>query len=469
MSLRLRLALFGAAVVALTLLLFGLLIYALVSAASGSDQDTALRNRAHQAVASLAATPAADLAPRSPVAPADLTTSTEVFIEVRAADGSLVYTTGQLDGAPLDVPQQLLGQASARGNAFATQGDAGRGRQFRIYVQRFSGGYVVAGQTTRVPQSNRSGIVAFLVISAVPTLLAALAASWLVAGRALRPLKEVAGTADEIGRERDFGRRLPERRSKDEVALLTLSFNRMLSHLEDAYRRLAGALEAQRRFVADASHELRTPLATIQGNAGLLAEGPPLAAEVRREAAADIAGETERMARLVDRLLALAQADAGLQLELAPVELRPIVVEVCRQAAALHPQPTLTVDAAEACVAGDEDSLRQLLWILLDNALRHGRSAVSVRLVVEAGWARLIVEDDGPGIPSEERERVFERFYRADPARGGTGAGLGLAIARSITEQHAGRILATQPPTGGATFYVDLPLLRTVPPPCGEG
>jgi signal transduction histidine kinase len=127
------------------------------------------------------------------------------------------------------------------------------------------------------------------------------------------------------------------------------------------------------------------------------------------------------------------------------------------------------VEAAEACVAGDEDSLRQLLWILLDNALRHGRSAVSVRLVVEAGWARLIVEDDGPGIPPEERERVFERFYRADPARGGTGAGLGLAIARSITDQHAGRILATQPPTGGATFYVDLPLRRSVPPPGGEG
>jgi signal transduction histidine kinase len=460
MSLRLRLALFGAAVVALTLLLFGLLIYALVAAGSRSDQDTALRNRAHQAAVSLGATRASELAPRSPLAPADLSTSTDVFIEVRAPDGSLVYTTGQLDGAPLEVPQSLLNEATAAGTTFATQGDAARGRQFRLYIESFSGGFVVAGQNTRVPQSNRSGIVAFLVISAVPTLLAALAASWLVAGRALRPLKEVAGAADEIGRERDFGRRLPERRSRDEVALLTLSFNRMLSHLEDAYRRLAGALDAQRRFVADASHELRTPLATIQGNAGLLAEGPPLAADVRRAAAADIAGESERMARLVDRLLALAQADAGMQLHLAPLELRPLVTEVCRQAAALHPRPALTVEAAEAAVAGDEDSLRQLLWILLDNALRYGRNEVSVRLVAESGWARLSVADDGPGIRPEERERVFERFYRADAARGGPSAGLGLAIARSITDLHAGRILPGQSPTGGAAFYVDLPLLR---------
>ncbi len=457
MSLRLRLALYGAAVVALTLLLFGALLYALFARGVTTTQDDELRSRARTAVTALAST--ADLTPREPLAPIDLASSTEVFVEVLGPDGSLVYTTGVLGGAAPTTPTGLLAAATIRRGAFTTEGE--RGTQLRLYALPFSSGYVVAGQSTRVPQSNLSGIVGFLIISGVPTLLAALGASWLVAGRALRPLKEVAGAADEIGRTRDFGRRLPGRRSRDEVALLASSFNRMLDALHDAYRGLAVALDAQRRFVADASHELRTPLATIQGNAGLLAHGPTITDEVRRAAAKDIAAESERMARLVDRMLTLARADSGLRLELAPVELRGLVAEVTRQAAAVHPERVLQVEAVEVSVAGDPDALRQLLWILLDNAFRYATSSISVRLGVEGGWARLMVGDDGPGIPVDDRERVFERFYRADPARSGHGAGLGLSIARWITEQHGGRVLAAAGPAGGAGIYVDLPLLRS--------
>jgi signal transduction histidine kinase len=344
---------------------------------------------------------------------------------------------------------------------FATEGDASRGTPLRLYVIPFAGGYVVTGQSTSVPQSSLSGILGFLIISGIPTLLAALAASWLVAGRALKPLKQVAGAADEIGRARDFGRRLPDRRSRDEVALLALSFNRMLDQLQDAYGAVSAALDAQRRFVADASHELRTPLTTIQGNAGLLAHGPRVDGSVRRAAAADIADESARMSRLVDRMLTLARADSGLRLELAPVELRTVVVEVCRQAAAIRAGRAISVEAAEATVSGDEDALRQLVWILIDNAARYSRTKISVDLRIESGWARLTVADDGPGIAPEDRERVFERFFRADRSRAGQGAGLGLSIARWITDQHSGRILAGQDAGGGAALYVDLPLLRT--------
>lgn len=393
------------------------------------------------------------------MAPADLKSSTEVFLEVLASDGTLIYSTAELNGAPPAVPAGLLDASARQHGAFATRGDPTHGTQLRLYALPYAGGFVIAGQSTRVPQSNLSGIVGFLVISGVPTLLAAQVASWLVAGRALRPLKEVAGAADEIGRSRDFGRRLTGRRSRDEVALLATSFNRMLDELQDAYRGLGSALDAQRQFVADASHELRTPLTTIQGNAGLLADGPPISDEVRRAAASDIVEESDRMARLVDRMLTLARADAGLKLELAPVELRPLVSEVSRQAGAVHPERTVSVEAVEVAVAGDEDALRQLLWILLDNATRHARSRVSVRLSVDGGWARLIVGDDGPGIALDDRERVFERFYRADPARTGHGAGLGLTIARWIADQHGGRIVAAAGPDGGAGLFVDLPLL----------
>lgn len=407
----------------------------------------------------MAAMTAAELTPRAVLAPADLSTSTEVFLEVLAPDGSLIYTTAELNGTPPAVPPGLLDAATRLRGAFATQGDATRGTQLRLYALPFAGGYVLTGQSTRVPQSNLSGIVGFLIISGVPTLLAALAASWLVAGRALRPLKEVASAADDIGRSRDFGRRLTGRRSRDEVALLAVSFNRMLDELQDAYRRQGSALDAQRQFFADASHELRTPLTTIQGNAGLLAHGPPVSDDVRRAAASDIAEESERMARLVDRMLTLARADSGLKLDLAPVELRTLVAEVSRQAGAVHPDRTVSVEAVEANVAGDEDALRQLLWILLDNAIRHARSKVSVRLSLDGGWARLMVADDGPGIAPDDRERVFERFYRADPARTGHGAGLGLTIARWITDQHGGRVVAAGSPDGGAGLFVDLPLL----------
>ena len=455
MSLRLRLALFGAAVVALTLVLFGALLYALLAHSVTTNQDDALRGRAGQAAAVLNATQ--DLTPRTPVAPADLGTSTDIFVEVLDPSWSVIYTTGVLNGAPPTIGPRL--RTAAQRGAFDTESG------LRLYALRYNNGFVVTGQSTRVLESNLSGVLGFLIISGVPTLIAALVASWLVAGRALKPLKNVAGAADEIGRLRDFGRRLPKLRSRDEVAILSTSFNRMLDQLQDSF-------ESQRRFVADASHELRTPLTTIQGNAGLLAQGPPIAEDVRRAAAADIVAESERMARLVDRMLTLARADSGLQLELTPVELRRLVTEVCRQAGAVNPERTIIVEAVDATVAGDEDALRQLVWILLDNALRYTRSRISVRLGVTGDWARLMVGDDGPGIAPGDRERVFERFYKVDAARAESdaakvdaartarGAGLGLSIARWIADQHRGRIIAAGSPDGGAGMFVDLPLLR---------
>jgi signal transduction histidine kinase len=433
LSLRLRLALFGAGVVALALLVFGVLLLALLSRGVTSNQDDALKARAQQAVRSLDSSPQPTGA--APVVPADLRTSTEIFVEVFDLGGSLLYATGQ----PTVTPAQYA-------TGFSTQGG------FRLYVAPFSQGYVVAGQSTTVPRSSLSGVIVFLVVSAVPALIAALLASWLVAGRALAPLKSVAAAAEDIGRARDFGRRLPPARSRDEVARLAASFNGMLARLQEAY-------ESQRRFVADASHELRTPLTTIQGNAGLLASRS-VSNDVRVAAIADIGAETARMGRLVDRLLTLARADSGLQLELAPVDLKSLVDEVCRQAAAAHPEISLDVRNQDVAVNGDEDALRQLLWILLDNAVRYARTIIDVRLFTEPGWARLAVIDDGAGVAPAERERIFERFYRSDRSRTGSHAGLGLSIARWIVDQHHGRITVGAGGTGGAAFLVDLPLLR---------
>ena len=419
---------FGGGVVALALLVFGLLLYGLLARGVNTNQDDGLRSRALQAVASLNAAPPT---PIEPVAPADLRSSTEIFVEVFDPGWSLVYTTGEPAIAP-----------ETHSMGFVTQGG------FRLYTASFTGGYVVTGQSTKVPQSSLSGIVVFLIVSAIPALIAALAASWLVAGRALRPLNAVASTAEDIGRTRDFGRRLTPQTSGDEVARLTASFNGMLTRLQEAF-------DSQRRFVADASHELRTPLTTIQGNAGLLASRD-VASEVRQAAVVDIVQESARMSRLVDRLLTLARADAGLQLQLAAIDLSALVQEVCRQSGR-----AVEVETTAAYINGDEDALRQLLWILLDNAFHYASSRVLVKLSSEGYWARLIVADDGPGIPAGQRQKVFERFYRADVSRTGSHAGLGLSIASWIVGEHHGRIVAGDAVMGGAAFLVDLPLLRT--------
>jgi signal transduction histidine kinase len=214
--------------------------------------------------------------------------------------------------------------------------------------------------------------------------------------------------------------------------------------------RLEGAQESQRRFVADASHELRTPLTSIRGNAGLLLRNPPPLAEDARDAAADIAAESERMSRLVDGLLTLARADAGHEFGRSNLDLALVVEPVARRAGiALSREP--------APLYGNHDALTQLAWILADNACRHGGGLATmwVRRRPQEG-VLLVVSDEGPGIPAGQEERIFERFYQGDSARSRGGTGLGLAIARWIVQQHGGRIWAGNAPGGGAVFTVEL-------------
>jgi len=322
-------------------------------------------------------------------------------------------------------------------------------------------GYVIAGQPTSVQTTNRKGILGFLIVSSIPTLLAALVAGWLITGRALRPLKTVADTADSIARTGDLKRRLPPGSRMDEIGLLSASFNRMLERVEAANQQLAIALEAQRRFVADASHELRTPLTTIRGNAGLLADVPDVTEDVRVAAAHDIATESERMSRLVEHLLTLAQADAGQHLVLGPVPLRPLIESVCRQAQTMHPDRTFrSVGLTDATVQADEDAMTQLLWILVDNAAKFTKPGGSVELGLrrQDSTAQLTVADDGTGVPPGDLDRIFERFHQASEARTNKGAGLGLSIARWIVLEHHATVTARNNDGPGTTFTVTLPL-----------
>ena len=458
-----RIALFGAAVVAITVVIFGVLVYVLVKQNLVSQQNDILTRRGDQVWRSVEY--GRGFSPGRFFAPADLNSSPEIFFQFFDSNGASSFSTGFVNNIPPEFPSSTL-ESIPRDHGVFKDVQPANGPLIHAYIRAWSrpdlgqSGYLLVGQPLFGIKAQLEGLRLFLIAGAILSLLGAGVASWWVAGRALRPLDAMASTAEDIGRTQDLSRRLPESGPDDEVGRLQRSFNQMLRQLEDAYQRLRSALIAQRRFVADASHELRTPLTTIRGNVGLLLKRDDIASEDRVAALKDIAGESERMSRMVQDLLTLARADAGYHLEKESVDLRPIVQDVSRQAQALQPTRHIELlDGQPAIVRGNADAIKQLLWILIDNAFKHTSDDGQIQLKLLAGSrsASLVVSDDGPGIPQEDLDRIFERFYQADPARSGEGTGLGLAIARWIAQEHGGRVFAANNPRGGAAFTVELP------------
>lgn len=221
---------------------------------------------------------------------------------------------------------------------------------------------------------------------------------------------------------------------------------------------------AQRRFVADASHELRTPIAALKGMLELLDDGAKDVPDVRDDFIHTMQLEADRLGRLVSDLLTLARLEAGsAPLERSPVRVAHLFEEVCgvMRTLAQQSEVSLAVDAVDeaVCVLADKDRVVQVLVSFTDNALKHAPARTTVRLRAEPRGDRvwLGVSDEGPGIPPDEVDRVFERFYRADSARGGSGTGLGLAIAKEIVEAHGSRIEVDSKPGTGTTFGFELP------------
>jgi two-component system OmpR family sensor kinase len=463
-SIRGRIALFAVAVVTVTVVIFSSLVYVVVQRSLVSQQNDLLTRRGNQVWTTIAT--GRGISPGRFFAPADLSTSPEIFWEVFDANGTSPTSSAFINNAPPQIPFSTLESAPTDRGVFRDV-QPPNGPLIHAYVRAWTrpdlgvSGYLLVGQPLFGIQSQLDALRLFLIAGTFLALAGAGAASWFIAGRALRPLVSMARTAEDIGRTQDLSRRLPESAPDDEVGRLQQSFNQMLRQLEDAYQRLQSALVAQRRFVADASHELRTPLTTIRGNVGLLLKRDDIAADDRVAALNDIAGESERMSRMVQDLLTLARADAGYHLDKTNIDLLPIVQEVSRQAQILQPSRHIELlDGAPAPMQGNSDAIKQLLWILVDNAFKHTSEGgrIELRLANGSRALRLVVADDGPGIPSDDLERIFERFYQSDAARSGEGTGLGLAIARWIAREHGGNAHAANNPQGGAVFTVEFPM-----------
>lgn len=297
-----------------------------------------------------------------------------------------------------------------------------------------------------------------LVVGSVLTTLVAFGGGWFLAGTTLKPVKQITQTANAIGQARDFAARVHYTGPEDEIGHLAMTFNEMLSQLEDGYQQVAHALQVQRDFVADVSHELRTPLTTIRGNLDLLKRDPPLPETEQDDILHDLSGESERLSRLVNDLLILARADEGRILPCDSVDINAIVDDACRQMKLLAPDCEIMLGDAEAVRAhANEDAVKQVMLILLDNAIKHAMCPITVDFGLKKEQVSIRIQDSGPGMPEEQLNRLFDRFYRGDESRSSPGFGLGLAIARTLTEAQHGHLEVQSEVGKGSIFIVTLP------------
>ena len=359
---------------------------------------------------------------------------------------------------PIGALAPSLHRVDPGSGAFSLIADSA-GRRWRVYVLPLEGTARTLAAVAPLAYLDASvrGFARLMAVLAVIGALLAFAIGWLLSSRALRPVALLTDTAGTIARSQEFSRRVPVSAARsDELGRLAGTFNEMLASLERAYG-------AQQRFVSDASHELRAPLTVIQANLELLRHAARLPPDERLRAIEEAHAEAERLARLVAELLALARADAGQTVPRKPVELDRALMDVIGQAHHLAKGHQFQVTSLEPLrVRGDDDRLKQLLLILMDNAIKYtpasGRIVLSLRQ--DGATAEVTIRDTGIGIPEDALPHVFERFYRADPARSRDpgGSGLGLPIARWIATQHCGTVALTSAPNQGTVATIRLPL-----------
>jgi signal transduction histidine kinase len=409
------------------------------------DLENALRQRADDLEELLAT----DRAPLRPGAVADDTATQVVTLdgEVVAASPNLGSGTG-----PIAPPPARGDDVLRTVEELPVDDDA-----FRVLSRRVQtpGGVRVLHVAGSLDEIGESGaVLRSLLVVAVPAVTALLAALvWWLVGRTLRPVEAIRAEVAGIGGS-GLDRRVPEPDTDDEIARLARTMNEMLGRLDDAAQR-------QQRFVADASHELRSPLTRIRSEIEVDLAHPEGADPVATQRS--VLEEAAALERLVDDLLHLARSDAGRSpVADDPVDLDDIVLRhAARLRAAGHPEVEAS-DLTAVRVRGDAAALDRAVGNLVDNAARHAGATVVLTLAERDGAAVFAVADDGPGIPADRHELVFERFARLDDARNRStgGTGLGLAIAREIARRHGGDIRVDGEHAGGARLVLTLPVDR---------
>jgi two-component system OmpR family sensor kinase len=468
MSIRLRLTLLYSAILTLTLFAFGALLYVRQYQETFEIEKRFLVDMGERFANGRRPPPGPEpsgqpLAPEPSGQPDDFAGG---YLVRRSADGVEILDLQTPDDVVLPLSDDAF-QAAQNGETWMETATV-EGERVLIYTVPI----LVDGQLTEILQMGRSlttrdqsisALGGNLLLAGIVAIVVAFGLGWVLAGVSLRPIHRLTQTAETIGAERDFSRRVTHTGPDDEVGRLAKTFNAMLSELQAAYEQVGQALEMQRRFVADVSHELRTPLTTLNGNVELLRREPPISAEDKTEVLADMASESQRLIRLVNDLLALARADARQSLQSEPVAIQPIVEEVCRQARLLAPEREIACEPLpDVAVLGQADALKQVLLILLDNALKHADGPIVIAGEAREERVAVSVRDSGPGIEPEAMPHLFERFSRGRASGSDDGTGLGLAIAKALVEAQGGTLTIQSRPGEGSIFSVILPQANVV-------
>jgi two-component system, OmpR family, sensor kinase len=466
MSLRLRLALVFALGTAVLISVASLVFMSQLSSSLNAALDSGLRSRAIAVAAQLDN----GILPGTQSGPAQSSQSSnqtgqwpapgaDEFTQILTPAAAVLYPTGAGATDPLLSPAQLHVVTSREHVTLTVWVER---EPVRILATRVHQGRLitVVGVATDVADTARDRARDVALIGGPAAVLVAGLGAWLLTGAALRPVDRLQRRLQDIT-EHDSVARLDVPSTRDEIAALAVTMNRLLE-------RLQAAMTRQRSFVADAGHELRTPLTSLKAELQLAARpGKPKAELVAGVKAA--AGDTDRLIRLAEDLLLLAQADEGPAfLNLTPVQLPELISAAARALAARAAERAVTIEVRadqQLTAVADPDRVRQVLDNVLDNAIGHSPAGSTVEvtghLTVVNGHQQATVEvrDHGHGFPPEFLPHAFERFRRADQARGRHegGAGLGLAIVASIARAHGGRATAANHPGGGAVVRIEFP------------
>ena len=448
LSLRARLALLYTGLLAVALLLFGGGGFLVLRDQLERSFDAGLVANAEHAAGAFALDVGAD---------GRLQLSARLLQQLASTGGRVVVLDPRgselADSAPAvpELPISAADLSLAERQAHALRSVLVEGQSYRLALEPIRAdshllGFVAWASPTADLNSLLGTVEGALLLGGVGLVGLALVVGWLLARRALAPMVEVTETARAISLSGDFAARVEAQTPHDEVGELALAFNEMLEALEQSH-------QALQRFLGDASHQLRTPLTSVRANLDL-AQRPDLPDGERRALLTDAVAEAERMGRLVSDLLALARAEAGIRLDFQPLALDEVLLECVRQQ--LHAAAGVQVTLGRvrpATVLGDRDRLKELVLILLDNAVRYTPADGQVVVGLEADEAQAVVTitDSGIGLREDEVPHVFERLFRGAEARAirPAGTGLGLAIARWIVEAHGGSISLTNRPAGG--------------------
>ena len=386
---------------------------------------------------------------------------TSASVSLLDVDGRLIGRIGgDLSQKQIAVFGMSIAEAKAKGVAPFTIDGQGDEPDVRAVVQLLPTGLgtvVVANSLAEVDRTLQRLGFFFLILGLLALTAVGLVSRWIIA-ISLKPLEQVEETAEAIAGG-DLSARLPAAKPDTEVGRLTTALNTMLGRIEESFEARVNSESKLRRFVADASHELRTPLTAIRGFAELHRQGAVVGEENTKELVGRIEKESIRMSTLVEDLLLLARLDQSREMVQEPVDLNALLTEAVASAKAAGPNHLieLSLPSAEVFILGDSQRVHQVVANLLANARTHTPDNSQIKVALEQGVAETVisVSDNGPGLSEDDQERIFERFFRADPSRArtsGEGSGLGLSIVDAVMQAHGGYVSVQSKLGAGATF-----------------